>query len=87
MPVLTCPLHPIKEKDEEGVARALTPTKAIPVPSAPQNPEGLVLPGNQGNLAILIDAMCFRVSSIILTFLFLIPPSVYIYIYIYKIHD
>lgn len=44
MPVLTCPLHPIKEKDEEGVARALTPTKAIPVPSAPQNPEGLVLP-------------------------------------------
>ncbi|XP_076284863.1 atos homolog atossa isoform X3 [Lasioglossum baleicum] len=44
VPVLTCPLHPIKEKDEEGVARALTPTKAIPVPSASQNPEGLVLP-------------------------------------------
>ncbi|XP_076632113.1 atos homolog atossa isoform X2 [Colletes latitarsis] len=44
MPILTCPLHPIKEKDEEGVARALTPTKAIPVPSASQNPEALVLP-------------------------------------------
>ncbi|XP_076679007.1 atos homolog atossa isoform X2 [Andrena cerasifolii] len=44
VPVLTCPLHPIKEKDEEGVARALTPTKAIPVPSVSQNPEGLVLP-------------------------------------------
>ena len=61
VPVLTCPLHPIKEKDEEGVARALTPTKAIPVPSAPQNPEGLVLPGNQGNLDRML---CFRVSSI-----------------------
>ncbi|XP_076241182.1 atos homolog atossa isoform X2 [Calliopsis andreniformis] len=44
VPVLTCPLHPIKEKDEEGVARALTPTKAIPVPTGSQNPEGLVLP-------------------------------------------
>lgn len=44
VPILTCPLHPIKEKDEEGVARALTPTKAIPVPSAAQNPEALVLP-------------------------------------------
>ncbi|XP_053995463.1 atos homolog protein A [Hylaeus anthracinus] len=44
LPILTCPLHPIKEKDEEGVARALTPTKAIPVPSASQNPEALVLP-------------------------------------------
>ncbi|KAF3425343.1 hypothetical protein E2986_08699 [Frieseomelitta varia] len=44
VPILTCPLHPIKEKDEEGVARALTPTKAIPVPTAAQNPEGLVLP-------------------------------------------
>ncbi|XP_017766765.1 PREDICTED: protein FAM214A isoform X2 [Eufriesea mexicana] len=44
VPILTCPLHPIKEKDDEGVARALTPTKAIPVPSAAQNPEGLVLP-------------------------------------------
>ncbi|XP_076765412.1 atos homolog atossa isoform X1 [Xylocopa sonorina] len=44
VPILTCPLHPIKEKDEEGVARALTPTKATPVPSAPQNTEGLVLP-------------------------------------------
>ncbi|XP_078032578.1 atos homolog atossa isoform X2 [Augochlora pura] len=45
VPILTCPLHPIKEKDEEGVARALTPTKAIPVPNASQNTEGLVLPG------------------------------------------
>nr|XP_033323428.1 protein FAM214A isoform X1 [Megalopta genalis] len=44
VPTLTCPLHPIKEKDEEGVARALTPTKAIPVPNAAQNSEGLVLP-------------------------------------------
>ncbi|XP_003704187.3 atos homolog atossa isoform X1 [Megachile rotundata] len=44
VPILTCPLHPIKEKDEEGVARALTPTKAIPVPGATQNPEGLLLP-------------------------------------------
>ncbi|XP_017893487.1 protein FAM214A [Ceratina calcarata] len=44
VPSLTCPLHPIKEKDEEGVARALTPTKANPVPSAAQNPESLVLP-------------------------------------------
>ncbi|XP_031832332.2 atos homolog atossa isoform X1 [Nomia melanderi] len=44
VPILTCPLHPIKEKDEEGVARALTPTKAIPVPAASQNTEGLVLP-------------------------------------------
>lgn len=47
VPILTCPLHPIKEKDEEGVARALTPTKAIPVSSAVQNPEALVLPGNE----------------------------------------
>ncbi|XP_076179918.1 atos homolog atossa isoform X2 [Ptiloglossa arizonensis] len=44
VPILTCPLHPIKEKDEESVARALTPTKAIPVPSASQNTEALVLP-------------------------------------------
>lgn len=83
VPVLTCPLHPIKEKDEEGVARALTPTKAIPVSSAPQNPEGLVLPGNQGNLAILIDTMFpFRVS--IFAFLFLdYDYKVYIHAYMY----
>lgn len=49
VPILTCPLHPIKEKDEESVARALTPTKAIPVPSASQNTEALVLPGNERN--------------------------------------
>ncbi|XP_015428665.1 PREDICTED: protein FAM214A [Dufourea novaeangliae] len=44
VPILTCPLHPIKEKDDEAVARALTPTKAIPVPSVSQTAEGLVLP-------------------------------------------
>ncbi|XP_032673700.1 uncharacterized protein LOC116845301 [Odontomachus brunneus] len=45
VPVLTCSLHPKKEKDEEDIARALTPTKSIPVTVAAQNPlEGLVLP-------------------------------------------
>ncbi|XP_014480458.1 PREDICTED: uncharacterized protein LOC106747452 isoform X2 [Dinoponera quadriceps] len=45
VPVLTCSLHPKKEKDEEDIARALTPTKSIPVSVAAQNPpEGLVLP-------------------------------------------
>lgn len=82
VPVLTCPLHPIKEKDEEGVARALTPTKAIPVSSAPQNPEGLVLPGNQGNLAILIDTMfpCFECQSS--RFFSLITTTKFIYMHI-----
>ncbi|XP_029663913.1 protein FAM214A [Formica exsecta] len=45
MPVLTCSLHPKKEKDEEDIARALTPTKSIPLGSVGvQNLEGLVLP-------------------------------------------
>ncbi|XP_011154149.1 uncharacterized protein LOC105191998 [Harpegnathos saltator] len=44
VPVLMCSLHPKKEKDEEDIARALTPTKNIPVPVAPQNPPDLVLP-------------------------------------------
>lgn len=48
MPVLTCSLHPKKEKDEEDIARALTPTKSIPLGSvSTQNLEGLVLPGNE----------------------------------------
>lgn len=46
--MLTCSLHPKKEKDEEDIARALTPTKSIPVAVAAQSPlEGLVLPGNE----------------------------------------
>ncbi|KAL0133187.1 hypothetical protein PUN28_000741 [Cardiocondyla obscurior] len=45
VPVLTCSLHPKKEKDEEDIARALTPTKSIPMgSSSTQNPECLVLP-------------------------------------------
>ncbi|CAL1686542.1 unnamed protein product [Lasius platythorax] len=45
VPVLTCSLHPKKEKDEEDIARALTPTKSIPLGSVgAQNLEGLVLP-------------------------------------------
>jgi len=48
VPILTCSLHPKKEKDEEDIARALTPTKNIPMGSGcAQNPEGLVLPGNK----------------------------------------
>lgn len=49
VPVLTCSLHPKKEKDEEDIARALTPTKNIPLGSVcVQNAfEGLVLPGNE----------------------------------------
>lgn len=43
VPVLICPLHPIKEA-EADVARALTPTKIIPLPSV--SPDVLVLPGN-----------------------------------------
>lgn len=46
--MLACSLHPKKEKDEEDIARALTPTKSIPVSVAAQNPpEVLVLPGNE----------------------------------------
>lgn len=44
VPVLTCSLHPKKEKDEEDIARALTPTKSIPIGSGIA-PEGFVLPG------------------------------------------
>ncbi|KAL6425566.1 hypothetical protein ACFW04_009604 [Cataglyphis niger] len=44
MPVLTCSLHPKKEKDEEDIARALTPTKSIPGSIGVQNLESLVLP-------------------------------------------
>ncbi|XP_018400426.1 PREDICTED: protein FAM214A [Cyphomyrmex costatus] len=45
VPILTCSLHPKKEKDEEDIARALTPTKSVPIGSGSvQNPEGLVLP-------------------------------------------
>ncbi|EFN61041.1 Uncharacterized protein KIAA1370-like protein [Camponotus floridanus] len=46
VPVLTCSLHPKKEKDEEDIARALTPTKNIPLGSVSvQNVfESLVLP-------------------------------------------
>lgn len=45
VPILTCSLHPKKEKDEEDIARALTPTKSTPMGSGSgQNPEGLVLP-------------------------------------------
>lgn len=48
VPILTCSLHPKKEKDEEDIARALTPTKNIPlVTGSTQNAEGLVLPGNK----------------------------------------
>lgn len=45
--MLTCSLHPKKEKDEEDIARALTPTKSIPMAVAAQNPEGLVLLGKE----------------------------------------
>ncbi|XP_015609367.1 uncharacterized protein LOC107274613 isoform X2 [Cephus cinctus] len=44
VPILTCPKHPIAGKDEEGVARALTPTKNMPVSTVSQNPETLLLP-------------------------------------------
>lgn len=44
VPVLTCSLHPKKEKDEEDIARALTPTKSIPMGCGTAL-EGLVLPG------------------------------------------
>lgn len=48
VPVLACSLHPKKEKDEEDIARALTPTKSIPMGSVgAQNSESLVLPGNE----------------------------------------
>lgn len=46
VPILYCSLHPVKEKAEEDIARALTPTKSSSVPTATQNPEALVLPGN-----------------------------------------
>jgi len=46
VPILTCSLHPKNEKDEEGIARALTPTKNTSMGSvSAQNPEVLVLPG------------------------------------------
>lgn len=45
VPVLICPLHPTKET-EDDVARALTPTKIIPIPSISHTPDVLVLPGN-----------------------------------------
>lgn len=46
VPVLTCSLHPKNEKDEEDLARALTPTKNISMGSvSAQNSDGLVLPG------------------------------------------
>ena len=79
MPILTCPLHPIKEKDEAGVARALTPTKAIPVPTAAQNPEGLVLPGNEENTGSI--SVIFQHSSPSLSFFL----SLYVYTYVYNI--
>ncbi|KAL6256501.1 hypothetical protein P5V15_012614 [Pogonomyrmex californicus] len=45
VPILTCSLHPKKEKDEEDIARALTPTKSISMGSSNvQNSDGLVLP-------------------------------------------
>lgn len=44
VPILTCPIHPIADKDAEGAARALTPTKNIPVSTVSQKPETLVLP-------------------------------------------
>ncbi|KAK2584820.1 hypothetical protein KPH14_007132 [Odynerus spinipes] len=46
VPILSCSLHPTKEKkDEESVARALTPTKTIPlVSTSSQNTESLVMP-------------------------------------------
>lgn len=48
VPVLTCSLHPRMEKDEEDIARALTPTKSIPMASSTaQNSESFVLPGNK----------------------------------------
>lgn len=52
VPVLTCSLHPKKEKVvEEDIARALTPTKSIPMGSVgAQNSESLVLPGNEQNI-------------------------------------
>ncbi|XP_043469069.1 uncharacterized protein LOC122502845 [Leptopilina heterotoma] len=43
VPVLICPLHPTKET-EDDVARALTPTKIIPIPSISHTPDVLVLP-------------------------------------------
>lgn len=46
VPVLTCSLHPKKEIDEEDIARALTPTKSIPMGSGTAS-ESLVLPGNK----------------------------------------
>lgn len=48
VPILTCSLHPKKEKDEEDIARALTPTKSVPIGSgSAQNLESLVLPGKK----------------------------------------
>ncbi|XP_046471707.1 uncharacterized protein atos isoform X1 [Neodiprion pinetum] len=44
VPVLTCSIHPTAEKEEEGTARALTPTKNISAPVTTSNPEALVLP-------------------------------------------
>lgn len=46
--MLVCSLHPKVDKDEEDIARALTPTKSNPVAVVAQNPpESLVLPGNK----------------------------------------
>lgn len=44
VPVLNCPIHLPKE-DEIEVARALSPTKSIPICSVSQTSEHLVLPG------------------------------------------
>ena len=46
VPSLNCPAHPISEKTEENVARALTPTKNFPIPTPAPTPDALVLPGN-----------------------------------------
>ncbi|XP_033221284.1 protein FAM214A isoform X2 [Belonocnema kinseyi] len=43
IPVMSCSLHPIKE-DEDSVARALTPTKIIPISSISQTPDIFALP-------------------------------------------
>ncbi|XP_048507260.1 uncharacterized protein LOC105689371 isoform X2 [Athalia rosae] len=44
VPILTCLIHPTADKEEEGAARALTPTKNSPAPLTSSNPEALVLP-------------------------------------------
>lgn len=65
VPILSCPLHPTKEKDEEGVARALTPTKTIPAVSTnpSQNSDGLVMPGELYNDNMWIDRPIFTYLS------------------------